>query len=109
MNENERRMQVESRILGTMLRILRENGWLPDAILLDEGWEKTPTRKAVRELFDNLDEIRLRVTNGSKTHTILLIRGNGPDLISDYTYNIWDTFESTMDKVNEYVDRVYNS
>jgi small nuclear ribonucleoprotein (snRNP)-like protein len=112
MNENERRMQVESRILGTMLRRLAVAGWSPDAILLDEGWEKTPTRKEVRALFDDLDEITLRVRNAEgRTYGILLIRGNGVDLISDYSYGKegTDNFETTMNAILDYVTETYDS
>src|SRR5215471_818461 len=99
--EVAKRLRLENRILGTLCARLKKAGWSPSAIYIgDEGWEKTPTVKAVRVLFDDLDDIDLSFKNAAgRRHVVKLIRGNGIDLICDWTMareSAPDNFSDTM-------------
>lgn len=77
--------KLERRVAWSLLRHLEANGWRPKDIDLDEPTPIASPKEAM-ELIFNLDEVRLYVTDGSRTRWVLLIRGNSPEeLVSDWS------------------------
>jgi hypothetical protein len=102
----------ELRKIRRMIRSLATAGFFPHSIALrSEGlYIKTPTeRAAVNEIGEWDDYITLRFTRGadeSRLFGVLLVQGNGEDIVSDYTSDASPattlpppgTFSEAMDK-----------
>ena len=90
---------IEQAIVAAMVKYLANNGWKP-AYVYDGGENvKTSTAQDVAEVVFSVDESRAVFTNGIENHGVVLICGNGEDLVSDWSYNTEDVdgFNATMD------------
>jgi hypothetical protein len=76
--------RLERRLVAAFCAHMADRGWRPSQ--LDDGETVTPVHdaKSAMELIFNLDESCLTFTDGTHAHAVLLINGNGIDMISDY-------------------------
>lgn len=92
--------RIERQIVWGMFRFLKANGFHVVGVHDGEQLEKVSTPKAAMEVIFNLDDSRVLVQKpGHKSHVILLIAGNGMDIISDWGYTEGDPdgFNAVMD------------
>lgn len=92
--------RLERRIAAALLDHVQAKGFT--LVGVDDGDEVTAatSTKAAMELIFNLDEARVVVANAAGTrHVILLVLGNGEDIISDWNYGTGDPdgFNAAMD------------
>ena len=104
---------IERRIVWNLVAKLKAAGFTAVAVYDGEEYTKTPDAQAAMELIFNLDEASLRLIRSTNTeayaadpdsvneHGILLVLGNGEDIISDWNYSADDTdgFNAAMDKI----------
>lgn len=108
--ENLARLVLERRIVAALLAHLYRKGW--DCVRVDDGEEETQmpltidslaARKAVMELVFDLDDVRLYFAptgdRDGTEHGVLLVLGNGIDVLSDWSYTEGDDdgFNAAMD------------
>lgn len=76
--------QLERKIVWNLLAHLRRAGFEPKAVY--DGVDKTSVEcaAAAMELVFNLDEARLLVSKAGREHWLLLVLGNGVDLVADW-------------------------
>lgn len=92
--------RLERRIVANLFAHMLAAGWRPYAV--DDGEEvtKVADAKAAMELIFDLDEVRVVFANaeGAK-HTVLLVLGNGIDIITDWGFSEGDAdgFNAAMD------------
>lgn len=99
------RAKIERRIVWNLLQYLEANDWYVRAIWDGEENVRTESAKDAMELIFNLDEVSVRVAKGRERvkgenwHGILLVLGNGTDVLSDWNYTEGDPdgFNATMD------------
>lgn len=93
---------LEQLIAANLLAHLDANGW--KVVGVDDGEQLEPMTTAAEalELVFNLDESKVKVAKGTRTHVVLLVCGNGEDLISDWTMirDDADGFAAVMDAFN---------
>lgn len=88
--------RLERRIVWNLLMHLEANDWFVRATWDGEARERTKTAKDAMELIFNLDEVSVRIAKGRERvkgedwHGILLILGNGIDVLSDWNYTMGD-------------------
>lgn len=96
------RHRLERRIAWNLLEFMRQNGWTVARTYDGEAWEKPKSSLETMELIFNLDEISVRFHRSphGKEHGILLVLGNGEDLICDwnYTEGDFDGFNALVEK-----------
>lgn len=93
--------KLERRIVWNLMAFLKLKGFNPT--LVDDGDDDTFVRDPleVMELLFNLDEARVNFAKqGHAPHTVLLIMGEGIDMICDYSFstNDSDGFAAAMDE-----------
>jgi hypothetical protein len=91
--------KMERRIVANLLAWLEFNGWKVTEI--DDGDEETlvSDAKSAMELIFDLDEVRVEVSNAAgNSHRILMILGEGSDLVADYSFTDKDPdgFDAAM-------------
>lgn len=92
--------RIERRIVAALMAHLGPEGFSVRSVWDGEERTEVTTVKAAMELIFNLDEAHLNVgRDGEKPHWILLVLGNGQDIISDYSYREGDPdgFSALMD------------
>jgi hypothetical protein len=100
MDENQARIKLERAIVRALIRQLKKAGWKP--LFVDDGGE-TPvpatTEKAAMDAVFAVDDSRLYFSNGNIRHSVLLIGGNGEDIVSDWSFQRGDSdgFNKAMD------------
>lgn len=83
--------RLERRIIANLCEYLAANGFKLVETYDGEVFEQVSTGKEAMEYIFNLDEVSLQVQkDGFQQRGILLIPGNGEDIISDYDYSISD-------------------
>lgn len=88
--------KLERRIVFNLLTHLEAHGFYVRATWDGESREKVSTPKEAMEFIFNLDEVSVRVAKGKDRvkgenwHGILLIMGNGIDIVSDWNYTDGD-------------------
>lgn len=96
--------KLEQRIVATLCKEMRAAGW--DVWQIDDGgddMEPVHTAQEAMEHVFNLDEcwlyFRKQTTQGWVDHPVLLICGNGADIISDWRFTDGDAdgFSALMD------------
>lgn len=95
--------KLERRIVANLLAWLKFKGWNVSEI--DDGEEdtKVSTAKEAMELIFDLDDVRIVISNSEgQSHRILLVLGNGIDIIADYSFteNDPDGFCAVMEGFN---------
>lgn len=108
---NESRIKLERAIVNLLISELAKDGFLPVAV--DDGGElvKTPNaKKAINAVFA-VNDSWLYFKKGSKQHGVMLVGGNGEDIISDWDF--WrddaDGFNAAMDKFVDTLDMMLRS
>jgi len=107
----DRTAYIESRIFNALFSGLKKEGWLPAFIdTSDEGgWTPVKSVAAAKREFESVDMATIRVQKNGRTHGILLVAGNGIDLISDYGYTEGDPdgFVALMDRLIDEIAAKY--
>jgi hypothetical protein len=92
--------KLERRVAWNLIHHLEANGFQVSHVDDRDDVTKVATAKQAMELIFNLDEAILLVRKpGGREYRVLLIPGNGVDLISDWNYTSGDPdrFNATMD------------
>ncbi|WP_454727908.1 MULTISPECIES: hypothetical protein [Cupriavidus] len=93
--------RIERRVVANLLAHLERAGFAPLAVYDGDDYTKVSDAVAAMELIFNLDEASLRITRPGTTieHGILLVLGNGEDIISDWNFTRGDPdgFSAAMD------------
>lgn len=86
------RGRMERRIVANLIAHLERAGFAPLAVYDGEDYTKVADAKAAMELIFDLDEASLRITRpGTEIeHGILLVLGEGEDIICDWNYTEGD-------------------
>lgn len=107
MMSNERRIENEKRIYRKLVSMLAERGW--NLINVSDGEEiylVTKVEEALEHVFA-VDESWTYFTNGTKTHVVYIILGNGNDgydMLSDHSLADDDDFEASIDTVYDWIN-----
>lgn len=96
--------KIERRIVWNLIHHMVRKGW--DVASVYDGDDDTVVRerKAAMELIFNLDEARLYFKKKHRTevitHGVLLVMGNGEDILTDWNYSAGDVdgFNAAMDE-----------
>lgn len=93
--------KLERRIVANLIAHLEAGGFQVIGLYDGDDLTAVTTAKEAMELIFNLDEASLRIGKAGTDidHGILLIVGNGIDIVSDYTYSEGDSdgFSAVMD------------
>lgn len=95
--------KLERRIVANLLAWMEFKGWNVVEVFDGEEETKVTDAKAAMELIFNLDDVRVYLSNGKGAlHSILLILGNGVDVISDWNFTADDPdgFNAAMSGFN---------
>ena len=81
--------EIENTVLHDAMRGLRHAGWMLDHVdLFEDEIEKVETEREAIQSTLAVDESKIVMTKGSRNKmqrcSILVIRGNGVDVIADY-------------------------
>jgi hypothetical protein len=95
--------RLERRIVANLIAHLEAKGFEVVGTWDGEAAEKVSSAKEAMEFIFNLDEVSLRVGrkgSGKDEHGILLIMGNGIDIVSDWNYYSTDRdgFNAAMEE-----------
>jgi len=95
--------KLERRVVWNLLNYLTSKGFKILSVFDDDEFKDATDPKAAMELIFDLDEARVGI-EGEKgsDHGIVLIIGNGCDIISDWSYfeDDRDGFNAAMDQFN---------
>ena len=100
----DKRQSRERGIVRGLIRHMKRNGWNISTVWDGEEDTKVATETAALELIFDLDLSRLYLENAAGAfHSVVLVQGNGEDIISDWTYSDGDpdAFDKLM---SEYLD-----
>lgn len=104
------RMALEATIIRGLIRGLKAEGWLPISVYTDEQEEvhnETETMDAVH----SVDESTITFAKDGAAYGVLIIKGNGIDVICDYNvsrtnkYGWNDTIDRITDELMEKYDQ----
>lgn len=95
--------RLERRIVANLIAHLEAKGFEVFGTWDGEQEERATNAKEAMEFIFNLDEVSLRIGlkgSGEDQHGILLILGNGIDIVSDWNYyaDDRDGFNAAMDE-----------
>lgn len=82
--------RLERRIVANLIAHLKRAGFRPYEVYDGEEQTKVKDAKSAMEVIFNLDEASLRMRKGKHEHGILLVLGNGIDIVSDWNYTDGD-------------------
>ena len=94
------RETLERRIVFALCAHLQHEGFRLIAVCDGEKREPATTAKDAMELIFDLDEVLLQVQKpGADEHVVLLIPGNGEDIVSSWSFTDGDPdgFDAAMD------------
>lgn len=95
--------RLERRIVANLIGYMAYNGWAVTSVYDGDDIHAVADMTAAMELIFNLDECRLTFSREfeghTATHGVVLVLGNGIDIISDWGYSDGDAdkFNETMD------------
>lgn len=93
--------RLERCIVANLIAHLAKHQWHPHSVFDGDDEIMVHSGKAAMELIFNLDEASVRFWKESRTHWhgILLVLGNGIDIVSDWNYSEGDAdgFNAAMD------------
>ncbi len=92
--------RIERRIVAALVAHLAAHGFQPVKVWDGEEEITATDTKAVMELVFNLDEASVHFARPDGfSHAVLLVLGNGEDIVSDWNYTRGDTdgFSAAMD------------
>ena len=113
MTENDKRIALEQRIVRFMLRELSKAGWIPTHV--DTGDDDDPyvpvsgERQTMEEVTSvDTCSITFGKPYSSRVHGVLVVLGNGVDVIADYSDYEGDNFTVTMDRITDLITEKYD-
>ena len=95
---------VEVKIVTKLFEMLEEEGWVLK--MVDDGGDDyilVTTWSEALEVIDSVEWSVLFVTDGIQTSWVVLIPGNGVDLVSDYSCSD-PAFEALMERHADWVE-----
>ena len=95
---------VEVKIVTKLFEMLEEEGWVPKKV--DDGdddYVSTPTWSAALETIDSVEWSALFVVGGAQLSWVVLIVGNGRDVVPDYSCSD-PNFEALMERHADWVE-----
>jgi len=94
---------IEVKIVTKLFEMFEEEGWVPK--MVDDGGDyvPTPTWSEALETIDSVEWSALFVTDGIQTSWVVLILGNGRDVVSDYSCSD-PNFEALMERHADWVE-----
>lgn len=95
---------IEVKIVTKLFEMLEEEGvWVPKKV--DDGGDYVPvtTWSEALEVIDSVEWSALFVTDGVQTSWVVLILGNGRDVVSDYSIRDPD-FDALMERHADWVE-----
>lgn len=81
---------LERRIVWNLCAHMEEAGWKVQGVHDGDEFTECVDAKAAMELIFDLDDAGLYFQKGSAEHRVLLISGNGVDMIGDWNYSLND-------------------
>ena len=97
--------EIEVRIVTKLFEMLEEGGmWVPK--MVDDGgvdYVSVTTWGEALEAIDSVELSALFVTDGIQTSWVVLILGNGVDVVSDYSCSD-PSFEALMERHADWVE-----
>ena len=95
---------IEVKIVTKLFEMFKEEGWMPK--MVDDGGDfdvLVTTWSEALEVIDSVEWSALFVTDGIQTSWVVLILGNGVDLVSDYSCSD-PAFEALMERHADWVE-----
>ncbi len=94
--------RLERRIVANLIDHMQREGWTVQGVHDGDDFTEVNTMKGAMELIFNLDDAGLYFEKGGQEHRVLLISGNGIDMISDWNHSEGDAdgFNAAMEKFN---------
>lgn len=95
---------IEARVVAKLFEMLEEAGWVPKKV--DDGGDDyilVTTWSEALEVIDSVEWSALFVTDGVQTRWVVLILGNGRDVVSDYSIRD-PNFEALMERHADWVE-----
>jgi heme-degrading monooxygenase HmoA len=87
-SENDRRIETERLIVSKLIDVAAEHGWKPHSVWDSEEEVRARTKAEALDAIFAVDESTLRFVhpdNGTRQRGVLIVLGNGIDVISDYS------------------------
>lgn len=104
------RGRLERRIVAGLCAHLEAAGFAPHSVYDGEEETRVSNAKEAMELVFNLDEASLRFAKpGHREHGVLLVLGNGEDLVSDWNYSKGDCdgFDAAMEAFLDSIETLF--
>lgn len=95
---------IEVKIVTKLFEMFEEEGWAPKKV--DDGGDDyilVTTWSEALEVIDSVEWSALFVTDGVQTRGVVLILGNGRDVVSDYSCSD-PSFEALMERHADWVE-----
>ena len=81
---NGTRIQLERAIVTALVRQMMKIGWNPTCVYDGGEYVKTETQYKTVETVFTVDESTISFTKNGRTLGVLIVLGNGEDIITDY-------------------------
>ena len=95
---------LEVKVVTKLFEMLDEEGWVPK--MVDDGGDDyvyVTTWSEALEVIDSVEWSALFVTDGIQTSWVVLILGNGRDVVSDYSISD-PSFDALMERHADWVE-----
>ena len=95
---------IEVKVVTKLFEMFEEEGWVPK--MVDDGGDDyilVTTWSEALEVIDSVEWSALFVTDGVQTRGVVLILGNGRDVVSDYSCSD-PNFEALMERHADWVE-----
>lgn len=91
--------RMERRIVAALFAHMAKYEWVPVAVDGGDGPDACTDAKSAMELIFNLDDSWVTMQKGGRKHKLLLIGGNGCDILSNwgYDHDDADKFNAALD------------
>ena len=94
---------IEVKIVTKLFEMLEEEGWVPKKVDDGDDYVSTTTWGAALETIDSVEWSALFVVGGAQLSWVVLIVGNGRDVVSDYSCSDLN-FEALMERHADWVE-----
>lgn len=95
---------IEVKVVTKLFEMLEREGWVPKKV--DDGGDDyilVTTWSEALEVIDSVEWSALFVTDGAQTRCVVLILGNGRDVVSDYSCSD-PSFEALMERHADWIE-----
>lgn len=94
---------VEVKIVTKLFEMLEGEGW--EVTSVEDGGDDVPanTWSDALETIDSVEWSELRVTKDGRKAYVVLILGNGIDVVADYSY-AWPDFDALMERHADWIE-----